>query len=466
MQEGESEKREAKELVVSSEDLGAVERDNEMEQKSEITLGNDVNGASSSNREEGAKNYPVSSGEAEQSKNNSVEITDSEGDLVKTIVVKSVECVQIESDVVYIGKAGKDFETLQQENGMDKNPEIAFENHIHDTRVADIPDEKSKRVCEDIENNNVDIGIKDDIKNDDLSSRENELVENSDEKGLNDNSVDLTLKHNSAIEQIPEITFENILVEDSTTLNPQVVIEDIFTSRQIKIQDDLKDDDVGTKDLEWVQIESNLAYMGKEDDRNDEDLELQEQHDNETEKTVKLAIESYDHDIDPLNSQTVENNLDSRKLEDAEIYIHEEDLKHDLSSRERTEIVLADIDIHNVLRKDDLSPRECTKIENKSVGGDNEHTMNSDVLTSTEGKLIESNLVDFGEDTDNEFVSMQLQHEKEMQELRTNLQDEYQNQVNFHVIQIFIIFYVFIYLFEGTSRCYWIDKAFMNLAIF
>ena len=405
----ESVKSKTKEHVMSSEDLGVFRPNNKIEQKSEVTFENHVNGASSSNPEEDAKNDAVSSGEVGQSKNNLVVITDSEGDLVKNIVVKSVEWVQIESDG--IGKAGKHFETVQQKNGMEGNPETAnFENHIHAIRVADIGDDKSKSVSEDIENNNVDINIKDDMKNDDLSSKENELVENNGEKGLNDDSVDLTPGHENEIEQIPEMTFENILAQDSTTLNSQEVIEDIFTSGQIKIQDNLKDDDVGTK--ECVQIKSNLAYMRKEgDDRNDEDLEIQEQHDNEMKKTVEMAIESYDHDIDPLNSQTIENNFDSRKREDAKICIHE-DLKQDLNSRrERAEIVLADMDIH------------------KSVAGNNEHTMNSGALPPTEGQLIESNLADFGEDTHNEFVSMQLQHEKEMQELRTNLQDEYQNQV-------------------------------------
>jgi hypothetical protein len=424
-QEGDSKENEKEKQVNGAsslnEELSAIARNNEMEQKSEITFEKQVDGASSPTPTIVVEDI-LSSGKSGRSENSLPEITGGgEDHVVKNVVVKSVK---IESYVAYIEKDSNDFVRL--ENGMEENAGTVLGNLIHDdTTATNIEEDKSRRVSKGIENNNVDTGVKDDLKKADLSSRENGVGENSSadiEEGLNDDSVNLTQGQDSEIEQIPEMTFENILVvEDWATSNSKLIIEDVFTSGRIEIQEDFKDDDVGSK--EWVQIESNLAYIGKEDDS-------LEQNDSEVEKTAGTAIESYEHSTNGSNSQTIENSLTSKEQEDAEsttpdFHINDE-VKGDLKSREYGHIVLTDTDVQK--KKDDLDPRECAKVEN------NGQTVDTGALISTEGELI-------GDDTDDNLLSLQLQHEREMQELRANLQDEYQNQVNLKIYELIKIWY-------------------------
>ena len=395
---------------MSAKDVSAIIHNNEMEEMPEITFENHVNGTSSSNStvvEDGLSSRECGS------ENNLAEILDVEDDF-KNDGVKSMT-VQIDSDVAYVGKdTNNDFVSmpLQYDNGMEENPGMVFENHADDTSTSNFPRIVQDGVrltgeCEDVENNNVDINIKDDLKSDGLNSRESELIENNVaaiEKGLNnDDCVMLDPgRDNKKTEQIPGITFENFLVEDSTTSDSQATVEDAFSSEEcgrIEIEDDLKNDDA--RSGEWVQIESNLAYIGKEVD--DDSLKLQVRHDSEVEKT--MAIESHVNGTSASNSQEVEDDLNSRKCESVEN-------------------TLPDINVHDDLKNDDLSSSECVQLENGLADKNNGQNVKNDGLSSTEG-------VDFGKDTNNSVLNMQLQHQREMQELQTTLQDEYQKQVNF-----------------------------------
>ena len=405
---------------MSAKDVSAIIHNNEMEEMPEITFENHVNGTSSSNStvvEDG-----LSSRECGRSENNLAEIVDVEDDF-KNDGVKSIEWVQIDSDVAYVGKdTNNDFVSmpLQYDNGMEENPEMVFENHADDTSTSNFPRIVQDGVrltgdCEDIENNNVDINIKDDLKSDGLNSRESELIENNVahiEKGLdNDDCVKLDPGRDNKTEQIPGITFENFLVEDSTTSDSQATVEDAFSSEECgrtEIEDDLKNDDA--RSGEWVQIESNLAYIGKEVD--DDSLKLQVRNDSEVEKTMAKAIESHVDGTSASNSQEVEDDLNSRKCESVEI-------------------TLPDINVHDDLKNDDLNSSECVHLENGLADKNNGQNVKNDGLSSTEGELIERHTVNFGKDTNNSVLNMQLQHQREMQELQTTLQDEYQKQVNF-----------------------------------
>jgi hypothetical protein len=327
-------------------------------------------------------------------KNNKADIIDIRED---DGAVRSIQWVQIESNVAFLGKDSKNdivSMPLQHDNGMEENPGMVFENHADDTStlnsLAEIADDvRLTNVCEDIENNNVD-NIEDGLKNVGLTSRNGELIGNNMAdigKGLNDDCANIQVKHDKEMEQNPAITFETLVIEHSTTSNSQTIS---------------KDDD--TRSIEWLDIESNLTCLGK--DVNNDSLKTQEQRDNEMEENQGRAIENHVDDSSLTSQKVVEDGLSSKECKDVEN--KSPDIQDDL--------------------KTDVS-RECVQIENSLADINVGESVKKDGLSSEEGE--QNNKVDFEGNANDDFVNSQLQHEREMEELRIALQDEYQKQVNF-----------------------------------
>ena len=369
---------------MSAEDLS--EQNNKMEQKPGTTFENHVDDTSSSNSQASVEDGFRSR------KNNNADIIDIHED---DDAARSIQWVQIESNVAFLGKDSKNdivSMPLQHDNGMEENPRMVFENHADDTStlnsLAEIADDvRLTNVCEDIENNNVD-NIEDALKNDGLTSRNGELIGNNMAdigKGLNDDCANIQVKHDKEMEQNPAITFETLVIEHSTTSNSQTIS---------------KDDD--TRSIEWLDIESNLTYLGK--DVNNDSLKTQLQRDNEMEENPEMAVENHVDDSSLTSQKIVEDGLSSKECKDVDNKLPDiqDDLKTD-GSRVQIENSLADINVGESVKNDGLN--------------------------SEEGE--QNNKVDFEGNANDDFVNSQLQHEREMEELRIALQDEYQKQVNF-----------------------------------
>ena len=343
--------------------------------------------------------------------------------------------VEVETNVAYAGKDTSARSKDEMEQG--KDIAVSMESRAGETSQTNVEDGL-------VEDKLVKIDIEDGLKSDGLRRVERGQVENN-YQGIEENpemtflGIESNLEYTGSdvnaglngqpFERSDEMAKNSVIEEDSGS----TIVKDASSSREIeKGESMLTDTEDASKnnglnsiiecklietgiheidenpEMTFVQIESNLAYMGRED----ADTNMPPQHGKELERNAVTAT----GDDSVKDSKDVLNTTEPTTTKDSNADINNEE---DLRSNEVT--------FDNGVKR---SPE--TIFENHL---EDDSTMDTrrieDALKSGGFENAEESLLDFsGEDElRNDEFAMQVQHEKEMHELRLILQDEYQKQV-------------------------------------
>lgn len=95
----------------------------------------------------------------------------------------------------------------------------------------------------------------------------------------------------------------------------------------------------------------------------------------------------------------------------------------------------SNLNLQTSVEEDAVNSKEYEQTENNMTDINIEKEINNDVERPQED---ENNVPDFitGPDMSYDVTQIQQQHEKDMEELRVTLQDEYQKQVNIYDLQV------------------------------
>ena len=354
---------------------------------------------------------------------------------VKNDVGTSRHWVEVETNVAYAGKDTSARPKDEMEQG--KDIAVSMESRAGETSQTNVEDGL-------VEDKLVKIDIEDGLKSDGLRRVERGQVENN-YQGIEENpemtflEIESNLEYTGSddnaglngqpLERSDEMAKNSAIEKDSGS----AIVKDASSSREIeKGESMLSDTEDASKnnglnsiiecklnetgiheidenpEMTFVQIESNLAYMGRED----ADTNMPPQHGKELERNAVTAT----GDDSVKDSKDVLNTTEPTTTKDSNADINNEE---DLRSNEVT--------FDNGVKR---SPE--TIFENHL---EDDSTMDTrrieDALKSGGFENAEESLLDFsGEDElRNDEFAMQVQHEKEMHELRLTLQDEYQKQV-------------------------------------
>lgn len=365
-----------------------------------------------------------------------------EGD-VKNDVAGSRDWVQVETNVAYAGKdvGSKVNAPTKDGHEVEQTTEIpvSMESHVGDTSLTNIED----GLMEDNKDKLVKVDIEDGLKSNGLKTIEYEQVDNNIpeieetpemtfleiESNLkyigNDVKSDLCVqplelnneKENSAIENHGDST----VVEDSlssrekgeSTFGDVNDVHDLknvrLSSIECKVIESSFHEIDKNPEMTFSQIESNLAYMGKDNDSN-----MPLEHGNEMGQNTGTSTES--------------NSVKDSEVADVLNGTEPTDTKNNADVN--TEGDLKSIEV----KFDDKLPQSPETIFENHL--DEDSAMDTrrieDALKSAEFENVEGNMLDFNveDDLKNDDFTVQVQHEKEMHELRLTLQDEYQKQVS------------------------------------
>ena len=385
---------------------------------SENAIQSSVIDKSSSNSQEINKNdtSPVENGviskTAENIDNDSVDI-EVERDLNRD-GERSGETVDME-DKSRDSKSEKDTKNeaavkmSQREVRIIKKSKTVVEKHVErkrisNTRVTTKNGDSTRFSPKDIGNNDVEINEEDHFENYEFSSKERELHENkmtTVKTSTNAEFLNTQREHCKDQEGIVGIPFEKTMSE-SDAVTEEALSPKEFT--QIEIYKDLENE--GDTLVNWVQIESNLDYAGK--DASGDDLNTEDEIQQIAEMPVETSVDGIVH----FNSkEIIEDGISSNECKDVENVIPSVEFKSDNEN-------------------DDLSDRrEDERVENNMGENDIDKDGEMYKVVFTESDPVEHGTVDVRDVMNSDLVNMQLQHEKEMEELRITLQDEYQKQV-------------------------------------
>ena len=365
--------------------------------------------------------------------------------------------VQVETNVTYAGKDTNARPKDEMEQG--KDIAVSMESRAGETSQTNVEDGL-------VEDKLVKIDIEDGLKSDGLRRVERGQVENN-YQGIGEYpemtflEIESNLEYTGGddngglngqpLERSDEMAKNSAIEKDSGSAS----VEDGSSTREVEkgestltgTEDDSENDGLNSiecklietgiheidenPEMAFVQIESNLAYVGREDD----DTNMPPQHGKELERNAVTAT----------GDDSVK---DSKVLEDV------------LNTTEPTTTKNSNVDIIN---GEDLQSNEVT-FDNGVTRSpetifenhlEEDSTIDTrrleDALKSGGFENFEDSLLDFsgeGELRKDEFA-MQVQHEKEMHELRLTLQDEYQKQVKKYFFPYVVGFLYVLFLPKG-----------------
>ena len=374
--------------------------------------------------------------------------------------------VQVETNVTYAGKDTNARPKDEMEQG--KDIAVSMESRAGENSQTNVEDGL-------VEDKLAKIDIEDGLKSDGLRRVERGQVENNyqgieeypemtfleiesnleytggdDNGGLNGQPLERSdeMAKNSAIEKDSVST----IVKDASNTSEIEKGESTLTDTE----DDSENDGLSSiecklietgiheidknPEMTFVQIESNLAYMGREH----RDTNMLLQHGKELEQNAATAT----GDDSVKDSKVLEDVLNTTeptttKNSNADIN-NEKDLQNNDGTFDNGVTRSPETIFENHLEED--STIDTRRLE--------------DALKSGGFENVENSLLDFsGEDElRNDEFAMQVQHEKEIHELRLTLQDEYQKQVKKCFFRMLWVFSVCSFSQKNIDMVCWIVK--------